>query len=121
MTKWLTALTLIAALGVNALAGFPAHQEEKGCPMPDCCETARAQGNTPEAFAARACCALNCPRPSPVGSADTIRLSPLAPVPAHPAAFVSPAVANQPLGRGETLTNPVDSNPAYILHLALLI
>ena len=121
MTKWLTALTLIAALGVNALAGFPAHQEEKGCPMPDCCETARAQGNTPEAFAARACCALNCPRPSPVGAADTLRQSPLAPVPAHPASFGPQAVANRPPPRGEAPTNPVDSHPAYIRHLALLI
>ena len=121
MAKWLTALVLIATLGGNALAGFSMHTEEKGCTMPGCCESARSPEHTPETFAARTCCALNCPQPAPTGAGVAVRLSPLAVVPAHPAAVVPPAVMVSRPGRGEARTHLPDSQPAYIRHLALLI
>lgn len=122
MAKWLTALVLIVTLGGNALAGFSMHPEEKGCKMPGCCETARSPEHTPETYAARTCCALNCPQPAPTGTASAVRLSPLAVVPAHPAAVVLPPAVTCPRpGPGETRTHLLSSKPTYIRHLALLI
>jgi len=122
MRKWLTALVLIATLGGNALAGFSMHPEDEGCSMPGCCEKARAPEDTPASVAAQMCCAVNCPQPAPTGSTAGIRTSPLLIVSSHPASLKPPALVPDRASRLQSARpSPPDSQPTYILHLALLI
>lgn len=120
MAKLLTAFVLVAALSVNALAGFSMHPADEGCDMPGCCETARAPEGTPGQVTAQVCCTLNCPQPAPTGQTVSLRVSPLAVVSSHPASIKPPAPGSD-LRLRPARPHPIDSQPTYIRHLALLI
>ena len=129
MTKWLTSLALLVALGGGVLAGVPLHSGEQECNMPgmkggmDCCAKARQRAATPEVTAARLCCAVNCSSSGttpPEGSAR--RTPPLDVVARHPAAVRPPFVIPSSRPRSDSAqSHPEDSQPTYIRHLALLI
>ena len=129
MTKWLTSLALLVALGGGVLAGVPLHSGEQECNMPgmsgdmDCCAKARKQAATLEVIAARLCCAVNCPSSGTTPPADSAqRTPPLAVVAQHPAAARSPFVIPSTRPRSDSAQgNLEDSQPTYIRHLALLI
>jgi hypothetical protein len=124
----LTSLMLLLVLGGSALAGVPAHSSEQLCPMGgamgemDCCKAALLKAQTAETVSARLCCAINC---SKEGTSPTsgVQLSPklrLAIVQYPPVAAALPSIFK--LARIDRLHGPpVDSNPAYIRHLSLLI
>lgn len=124
--KWSASLILIVALAGGAVSGMPLHEAEQGCPMmgmPDCCQKAQAQSNTPAVQAARLCCALNCTSPGTTTPASSFQFSPSIAVSLHGAVISRPVAllnvkllqTNSPPGYQQ------DSHPAYIRHLALLI
>ena len=128
MAKWLTSLFLLAALGVNAVAGTPLHSGEHECNMPgmkdgmDCCAKAHAQQETPEVKAARLCCSINCSSPCTTQAGIQLRLSPLAATAPRTITFKSPFVTLSSILRYSLVSgHPQHSPPAYIRHLALLI
>jgi hypothetical protein len=125
----LTSLVLLLALVGSAFAGIPLHSGENECrPAPsmdgmDCCQAALMGGQTPDADAARLCCAINC---SHEGSTPPsgLRVSPQSKpavsdyqpgTPALPASILVTRHISHSHGP------PTDSHPAYIRHLALLI
>jgi hypothetical protein len=129
MRKRFTSLALLLVLAGSAFAGVPMHSGESECSMGqamagmDCCKAAMMGSQSPEATAARLCCAINC---SHEGSTppSSLRVSPQSQpavsdyqpaAPALPAALLLTARINRAHGP------PTDSHPAYIRHLALLI
>jgi hypothetical protein len=124
MRKWLTALTLVAAM-LGGVVGVGAHEQEGSCPMtnmPDCCKKAQSAGNTAEVSMARLCCNLNCSEPGSSGTSSS-NVSPQQGT--LPITAIMPGAA--PFN-GITLSggyaqpsSPHDSSPKYIQHLALLI
>jgi hypothetical protein len=125
----LTSLVLLLVLAGSAFAGVPLHSGESECSMSqamdgmDCCKAALMGRESPEATAARLCCAINC---SHEGSTPPsgLRVSPQSRpavsdyqpgTPALPASPLLTARINRSHGP------PTDSHPAYIRHLALLI
>jgi hypothetical protein len=130
MAKWLTSLVLITVIAGSALAGMPLHSSEQECSMTgmsgdmDCCRAAHSQGETPEAAAARLCCAVNCPQTgtnAPPGT-QLPRISPPASIALHPAAIQPPTVIPIPRLRSDLSQDYLqNSQPTYIRHLALLI
>jgi hypothetical protein len=125
MRKWLTALTLLAAM-VGGAIGVGAHEGEGACPitnMPDCCKKAQSPGNSSEASMARLCCNLNCSEPGSSGSNTSSSFSPQQGI--APNAAVVPNAA--PFSNAAQLSGysqsflANDSSPKYIQHLALLI
>jgi hypothetical protein len=128
MAKWLTSLFLLAALGINAVAGMPLHSGEHECNMPgmkdgmDCCAKAHAQQDTPEVTAARLCCAFNCTSPGTTPTGPQLRLSPITVNGTLPATFRTPfPILNPTLLYSLLKGHPQHSPPAYIQHLSLLI
>ena len=129
MRTRLTSLLLLLVLAGSAFAAFPLHSGESECSMSqamagmDCCKAALLGGKSPEATAARLCCAVNC---SHEGSTppSSLRISPQSQpavsdyqpgTPALPVSLLLAARINRAHGP------PTDSHPAYIRHLALLI
>ena len=129
MRKRVTSLVLLLTLAGNAFAGVPLHFAESECSMGqavdgmDCCKAALMGGGSPEATAARLCCAINC---SHEGSTppSSLRVSPQSQpavsdyqlgIPSLPVPTLLTARLNRSHGP------PTDSHPAYIRHLALLI
>lgn len=125
----LTSLVLLLVLVGSASAGIPMHSGESECNMGpsmqgmDCCQAALMGGQTPDADAARLCCAIDC---SHEGSAPPsgVRVSPQSQPatadyqPGTPALAAS-VLLTRHLSRSH---GPPDySHPAYIRHLALLI
>jgi len=88
----------------------------------DCCKAALMKAQTAESASARLCCAVNC---SKEGSSPTnvVRLSPQLQL--SVSAYPPTQQATLPAifaGRFDHLHGPpIDSHPAYIRHLALLI
>ena len=125
MLKWFTALLLTILLAGAALAGVPVHAGGKKCPMmgtEDCCETAESPGATPQAYAARLCCSLNCSMPGTTGPTSTTLKGPGATVAL--ASAILPA-AHVRLQRALAINLKPARNqhspPIYLQHLALLI
>ena len=127
----LTALVLLLMVSGGAVAGapLPTHSDEQSCPMGgamgdmDCCKAALTSAQTVESASARLCCALNCSKEGTSPSGST-RVSPQLQL--SMVQYPSVAVATLPLslirGRIDSLHGPpVDSHPAYIRNLSLLI
>ena len=126
MAKWGISFILVMTLAGSALAGVPMQSGEKSCPlmgMADCCKKAQSQDATPQVYAARLCCSLNCSLPGTTGSTG---IEPKTPSPAlalhnaphTPASYVATmrgAMANSSPERNQ------HSPPIYLQHLALLI
>lgn len=129
MRTRLISLLLLLVLAGSAFAGIPMHFGESECSMSqamagmDCCKAALLGGESPEATAARLCCAVNC---SHEGSTppSSLRISPQSQpavsdyqpgTPALPVSLLLTARINR------SHSPPTDSHPAYIRHLALLI
>ncbi|MDT7778674.1 MAG: hypothetical protein QOC99_1186 [Acidobacteriota bacterium] len=125
MKKRLTSLFLLLLTG-STLAGVPTHSGERECHMSgkmDCCAKARMRSNRPEVKASRLCCALNCTEPGTTTPTASFRVS----------TQLAVVLGNVLVPRISFLQSPIparssptpgqrqDSNPAYILHLALLI
>jgi hypothetical protein len=126
MLKWCTALILTMMLTGSALAGVPVHSGEKRCPMmgtDECCETAQSQSTTPEVYAARLCCSLNCTVPGTTGPTSTVPKPAPITLALH-RALITPAAYLMPV-RGLLADSAPERNqhspPIYIQHLALLI
>src|SRR6266849_6089979 len=125
MRKRFTCLALLLVLAGSAFAGIPLHSGESECSMGqamgmDCCKAALMGGESPEATAARLCCAINC---SHEGSTPPsgLRVSPQSQpavsdyqlaMPSLPDPIVLASRINRSHGP------PTDSHPAYIRHLA---
>jgi hypothetical protein len=126
MVKCGIALILVIVLVSGALAGVPLHSGEKHCPMmgtDDCCEKAQSQSTTPQVYAARLCCSLNCNVPGSTGTTSTLPKAPSSTL-ALPSALLTPAVYAAPTLRLPGNLTPEcnqHSPPIYIQHLALLI
>lgn len=129
MRKRLTSLVLLLVLAGSAFAGISLHFGESKCSMGqpmagmDCCKAALMGGGSPEATAARLCCVVNC---SLDGSTPPtgVRVSPQS-QPAisdyQPGPPALPASILLTRHISHTHGPPIDSHPAYIRHLALLI
>jgi hypothetical protein len=129
MRRLLTSLVLLLVLAGSAFAGVPLHSGGSECSMSqatdemDCCKAALMGGESPEATAARLCCAINCSHDgsTPPSSLRVLPQSQAAVsdyqpgTPALPASLLLTARINRSHGP------PTDSHPAYIRHLALLI
>jgi len=122
-------LVLLLIVAGGAFAGTPLHSSEQSCSMGgamgemDCCKAALVKAQTAESASARLCCALNC---SKEGTSPTngVRLSPELQLAAqvYPAGAHGLSPSTVPLGRvSRSHGPPIDSHPAYIRHLALLI
>ncbi|HLO01239.1 MAG TPA: hypothetical protein VK208_22465 [Pyrinomonadaceae bacterium] len=129
MHKRLPSLILLFVLAGSAFAGIPLPTGEDACSMGqpmegmDCCKAALMGGASPEVAAARLCCVVNC---SHEGSTPPsgLRVSPqsqplvsdyLPVTPSLPASILLTRHSSRSHGP------PIDSHPAYIRHLALLI
>jgi hypothetical protein len=129
MRTRLTSLILLLVLAAGAFAGIPLHFGESECSMGqpmdgmDCCKASLMGGNSPEADAARLCCAINCshdgstpPSGVRVSAQSQPAVSDYQPAtPALPASILLTRHISQSHGP------PTDSHPAYIRYLALLI
>jgi hypothetical protein len=126
MLKWSTSLVLVLALAGSAWAGVPMHAGEHSCPMAgmaDCCRKAQSHSTTPEVYAARLCCSLNCSMPGTTGPGGTAsNLLPGAPA-LHNAITPVSALTGQSRLVWTYLSpeHNQHSPPIYIRHLALLI
>lgn len=125
MLKCCTYVVLVLVLAGNALSGAPLHAHEHHCPMAgmaDCCEKAQTQSNTPEVYAARVCCSLNCQMPGAMGL--TGAASSNVPPPA-PHSYITPASTlpehTPPFWTYSPPEHNQHSPPIYIRHVALLI
>ena len=129
MRTRLTSLILLLVLAGSAFAGIPLHFGESECSMGremngmDCCKAALMGGESPEATAARLCCAINC---SHDGSTppSSLRMSPqqrpaVSDYQSGPSALPAPISLTRHISQSHG--PPTDSHPAYIRHLALLI
>ncbi len=89
----------------------------------DCCKAALMQSQTPQSSVARLCCALNCSKEGTTPTSGA-KLSPQLQLSGftYPA-IPQPFLAAQALFRrfGPSHGPPIDSHPAYIRNLALLI
>ena len=119
-------LVFALALSGSAWAGVPAHAGAECCPlarMADCCLKAQTQGATPEVYAARLCCALNCSLPGTTGpSGASANLLPNAPALQDAAVPASLLTARAPLlWPSAQPEHKQHAPPIYLRHLALLI
>ena len=128
MLKRLTSLLLLLAVAAGVASGAPTHSGGRECPMKDsmgamdCCEHARSPGDSPEAKAARLCCAVNCPGDGKSGAASEAKAPAPQAAPSHPAAVPAAVAVTTPRERLRALpphTN--ESPPVYLLNLAFLI
>jgi len=124
MRKWLTAFILVSAM-LSGVVGVGAHENEGSCPMSnlhDCCKKAQAANKTTEVSMARLCCNLNCSEPGSSGSNTSSSFSPSQG--SAPSGVVIPSalvINSKPTWNYRPTSQPADSSPKYIQHLALLI
>ena len=74
MKRWLASLFVSLALAGSVLAGMPLHSGNGQ--MMKCCDKAKGNDKTPEADAARVCCAVNCSDSTPTPSSPSFNFSP---------------------------------------------
>jgi hypothetical protein len=126
MMKWLTSLVLVVTLGGGALAGIPLHSNDTECTMSgmmDCCKAALSRSNTPQVASARLCCSLNCSQ-NGTTPANGVRVQPkMQPTLSAHLTGAQTILPSMPVLRHGSHSHgpPIDSPPAYICHLALLI
>ena len=126
MMKWCTALILTIVLTGSAFAGVPLHSGEKKCPMmgtDDCCEKAESQNASPQTYAARLCCSLNCNVPGTTGPTGATVKAPQNATALNsalntPTAYLIPVRGLRAFSAPERNQH---SPPIYLQHLALLI
>lgn len=89
----------------------------------DCCKMALMAAQTVESASARLCCALNCSKDG-TSPSESIRISPQLQlsVVQYPSAAQASLPSTLIRGRIDSLHGPpIDSHPAYIRNLSLLI
>jgi hypothetical protein len=69
-----TSLFLILVFASSVMAGMPMHSGKMGM---ECCDKARSKDQTPQANAARLCCAVNCSDPVPTSSGSSFTTAPV--------------------------------------------
>jgi hypothetical protein len=127
MAKWTISLFLILTLGASVMSGTPLHSKEEKCAHGmsgmDCCKTALGEGSEQDVATARICCAVNCPQSGTTGSprVHIPKTSLVLAVALHPATqgAVPRTIPVSLWSRSHG--PPLDSNPAYIRNLSLLI
>lgn len=75
MAKRLIMLMVVLALAVGVLAGTPLRDPNGS--MPECCKRARSKERSPQAEAARLCCAVNCSTTTPTSSSTSFNSAPV--------------------------------------------
>jgi hypothetical protein len=129
MKTRVTSLVLVLILSGSTFAGIPWQFGEHSCGMDhpiggmDCCKAALMESQTPQASVARLCCALNCSKEgtSPTEGAKFSPQSQLA-ILIYPAVLPIHLVTAALSRRfGPSHGPPINSHPAYIRNLALLI
>jgi len=121
MRKGLTVFIIVAAM-LSGAVGIGAHENEGSPNLPDCCKKAQSASNTPEVSMARLCCNLNCSEPGSGGLNISSSFS--TPQGMAPGSVVLPSVLvlnSKTTWTYRRSSQPFDSNPKYIQHLALLI
>jgi len=129
MRTRLTSLVLLLIVAGSAFAGTPLHSNEQSCSMGgamggmDCCKAALSHNHTPQVASARLCCSLNCSQNGTTPSNGVRVQSKMQPsLSAHLAgsqAIPPPVLLLR--YNSHSHSPPLDSHPAYIRHLALLI
>src|SRR5712692_2777281 len=129
MRTRLISLVILLVVAGSAVAGAPLHSNEQSCSMGgamgemDCCKAALSRSNTPQVASARLCCSLNCSQ-NGTTPANGVRVQPK----------MQPSLSGHLIGAqaipppvlllrhtSHSHSPPIDSHPAYIRHLALLI
>jgi hypothetical protein len=125
LTRLLLAATLLSTMSGAGVAAASAPGGRAACPMSrlhGCCKKARQNRRASGVAPARLCCVVNCPTPSPTGTAFTLQSSPgTASDPRPPAAPAPPAPAAERARAYAPPFRPSHSPPAYIQHAAFLI
>src|SRR3982751_1290852 len=125
MRKRLVSFIVLLVVAGSAIAGAPLHSNEQSCRMGemDCCKKVLSRSNTPQVAGARLCCSLNCSQ-SGTTSSNGLQVQPQT-QPSQSAhvtiAHIIPRPAISLRQSSQTHSPPIDSHPAYIRHLALLI
>jgi hypothetical protein len=118
--KRFTNTLLILALAGGAVFGMPMHSSGSESGMMACCKAALEQSKAPRVAAARLCCVMNCKEPGPTNTpGQSFFQNSLQP--SLTAALALPTATSYewpPVPYARTGRN---SQPAYILNLALLI
>lgn len=130
MLKRLTTLVLIVVFSGVALAGNRLRCGESVCGEKkmsghECCRTTEGRAGSAGFPGASSCCVTNCTQPAPpdpVRASEKLTVQPLDLVAPHSAVVpASAALPIAPLNLYEKEVHHFHSNPAYILHLELLI
>ena len=74
MAKRLILISLLLALAGSVVSGMPLHSSNSH--MMKCCDKAKSADQTPEAYAARLCCAVDCSDSTPTPSSSSYNTSP---------------------------------------------
>lgn len=126
MSRWLTSLLLMIAFAGGALAGMPLHSGHNEGVMADCCDKAKSGEQSPEASAARLCCAVNCGDAAPTSSGFAANTAFAISAGTVSGSFIPPFVirrspaADSSLYSGITQLS-VPGQPRYIQHKSFLI
>src|SRR5437588_1805597 len=129
MRTRLISLVLLLIVAGGAFAGAPLHSNEHSCSMGgamggmDCCKAALSHIHTPQVATARLCCSLNCSQNGTTPSNGVRVQSKMQPSLSVHLAGSQPIPPPVFLLRYNSHSHspPLDSHPAYIRYLALLI
>lgn len=126
MSRWLTSLLLMIAFAGGILAGMPLTMGHDEGAMADCCDKAKSGEQSPEAVAARLCCAVNCGDSAPTSSSFAANLSFTVSGATHSASFIPPYSKRRISPPNSFLSSglPVvlqQGRPRYIQHKSFLI
>lgn len=126
MKTRLASLFLVLVLAGSASAGLPLPFSADECDMHpgmDCCKTARAQTTTPEVAYAKLCCAIICAPNGTTSPPNVVRVSspPSVRASSHPGLTHATPIPALRIDHIDHLHGPPNSEPSYLLNLALLI
>lgn len=126
MKTRLASLFLVLVLAGSASAGLPLPFSADECDMHpgmDCWKTARAQTTTPEVAYAKLCCAIICAPNGTTSPPNVVRVSspPSVRASSHPALTHATPIPALRIDHIDHLHGPPNSEPSYLLNLALLI
>ena len=124
----LTSVVIVLMLSGSSIAGVPMQFGEHSCPMDHaagdmpCCKAALMGGQNTKASAARLCCTLNCSKEG-TSPSNSVRFSPQLNLSVIRYPPLPQLLTLEPRSRRFDPSHgpPLDSNPAYIRHLSLLI
>jgi hypothetical protein len=119
--KRLINILLILAVGASLAMGLPVHSGGSESSMVDCCKKAREQNDSPSVAAARLCCAINCNDPASTSGNPGQSFSRSSSQPSHLVIAPPPTADYKRLRVRYGQKISTNSNPAYIVNLALLI